>query len=127
MRTYSACVPSMVLPRIHPPLTQCEYIPFRQYSHFPHALMHEMRTSWFECRDSWPNGFNETYAFVTEHATWSARGDIALEDVKVDTADSGLGDLDNRICWLRNCRLRPLFEGLFSRALKYQCLHKRCP
>src|SRR3977135_2627952 len=83
--------------------------------------------SWFECRDSWPNGFNETYAFVTEHATWSARGDIALEDVKVGTADSGLGNLNNRICWLRNCRLWPLFEGLFSWALKYQCLHKRCP
>src|SRR5882724_235637 len=34
--------------------------------------------SWFECRDSWTNGFNETYALVTEHATWLACGDIAL-------------------------------------------------
>lgn len=37
-----------------------------------------------ECRDTWTNGFNETYAFVTEHATWLACGDMALEDVKVD-------------------------------------------
>ena len=30
MRTYSAWVPSILLPRIQPPLTQCEYMPRRQ-------------------------------------------------------------------------------------------------
>src|SRR5512133_2458591 len=45
MRTYSACVPSIVLPRIQPPpVAQCEYIPFLQGSHFPHDEMQEMRT-----------------------------------------------------------------------------------
>ena len=45
IRTYSAWVPSMVLPRIQPPpLSQCEYMPFLQDGHFPHELMQEMRT-----------------------------------------------------------------------------------
>ena len=30
MRTYSACVPSIELPRIQPPVAQCEYMPRRQ-------------------------------------------------------------------------------------------------
>ena len=44
MRTYSACVPSIMLPRIQPPLRQCEYIRFLQKSQLPHAVMHEMMT-----------------------------------------------------------------------------------
>src|SRR5678815_973152 len=42
--TYSAWVPSIRCPSIHPPLTQCEYIPFLQYSHLPQDEMHEIRT-----------------------------------------------------------------------------------
>jgi hypothetical protein len=67
----------------------------------------------FECYDSWTNGFNETYALVTEYATWPACGDIALEDVKVGTANCSLGDLNNRVCRLGNCRLWSLLDGLF--------------
>ncbi len=44
MRTYSACVPSMVLPRIQPPVVQCEVMPLRHGSQRPQALMHEMST-----------------------------------------------------------------------------------
>ena len=44
MRTYSACVPSMVLPRIHPPSRQWEYICLRQKSHFAQAVTQEMST-----------------------------------------------------------------------------------
>ena len=44
MRTYSAWVPSMVLPRIQPPSLQCEYIPRLQGAHRPQEVMHEMRT-----------------------------------------------------------------------------------
>src|SRR5665647_649328 len=44
MRTNSACVPSMVLPRIQPPVVQWEYICLRQYSHLPQALTQEIST-----------------------------------------------------------------------------------
>ena len=44
MRTYSACVPSIVLPRIQPPVVQCEYMPLRQYSHLPQAVMQDIST-----------------------------------------------------------------------------------
>src|SRR5664280_3390262 len=45
IRTCSACVPSMRLPRIHPPpFAQCEYLPFLQASHVPHDVMHEINT-----------------------------------------------------------------------------------
>ena len=44
VRTYSACVPSMVLPRIQPPVAQCEYIPLRHKSQMPHALTQEIST-----------------------------------------------------------------------------------
>src|SRR5438874_3871969 len=44
MRTYSAWVPSMILPRIQPPLWQWEYMPFLHASHLPHEVMQEMRT-----------------------------------------------------------------------------------
>ncbi len=44
MRTYSACVPSMLLPRIQPPVAQCEYMPLRHGSQRPHELMHEIST-----------------------------------------------------------------------------------
>ena len=44
MRTYSACVPSMLLPRIQPPVLQCEYIWRRQLAHLPQALTHEIST-----------------------------------------------------------------------------------
>ena len=35
----------MLLPRIQPPLVQCEYMPRRQYSHFPQEEMHEISTA----------------------------------------------------------------------------------
>jgi hypothetical protein len=44
IRTYSAWVPSISFPRIQPPVLQCEYIPFLQNSHVPHAVMQEIRT-----------------------------------------------------------------------------------
>ena len=44
MRTNSACVPSMRLPKIQPPVVQCEYMPLRQGSQRPQALMHEINT-----------------------------------------------------------------------------------
>ena len=44
IRTNSACVPSMVLPRIQPPSRQCEYMPFLQKSHFPQDVTQEMIT-----------------------------------------------------------------------------------
>ncbi len=44
MRTYSACVPSILLPRIQPPVAQCEYMPRRHASHLPHDEMHEIST-----------------------------------------------------------------------------------
>ena len=44
MRTYSACVPSMVFPRIQPPSLQCEYMLRLQKSQRPQDVMHEMRT-----------------------------------------------------------------------------------
>src|SRR5579871_5353815 len=34
----------MLLPRIQPPVLQCEYIWRRQLTHFPQALTHEIRT-----------------------------------------------------------------------------------
>src|ERR1035441_7846058 len=45
MRTYSGWGPSMREPRIQPPSLQCEYIPFLQNSHFPHAVTQEITTS----------------------------------------------------------------------------------
>src|SRR6266516_5968048 len=42
--TYSACVPSTVLPSIQPPVVQCEVMPLRQYSHVPHAEMQDTST-----------------------------------------------------------------------------------
>ena len=44
MRTYSAWVPSRVLPKIQPPCRQWEYIPRLQKSHFKQAVTHEMIT-----------------------------------------------------------------------------------
>ena len=44
MRTNSAWVPSIVLPRIQPPVVQWEYMPLRQYSHLPQALTQEIST-----------------------------------------------------------------------------------
>src|SRR5580658_3258332 len=59
MRTNSACVPSIVLPRIQPPVVQCEYICLRQYSHLPQALTQEITT--------WSPALNA----VTADPTWS--------------------------------------------------------
>jgi hypothetical protein len=44
MRTYSACVPSIVWPSTQPPLRQCEYMPLLQESQVPQAVMHETST-----------------------------------------------------------------------------------
>ncbi len=44
IRTNSAWVPSIVLPRIQPPVVQWEYMPLRQYSQRPQALMQEIST-----------------------------------------------------------------------------------
>ena len=44
MRTYSACVPSMVLPNIQPPWWQWEYMAFLQKSQFKQAVTHERMT-----------------------------------------------------------------------------------
>src|SRR6187200_3336639 len=44
VRTYSACVPSISLPRIHAPVLQWEYMPRLQFSHFPQEDTHEIRT-----------------------------------------------------------------------------------
>src|SRR5215471_16603269 len=66
MRTYSAWVPSISLPRIQPPLVQCEYIPLRQYSHLPQEEMQEIRT--------WSPGRNwvtpEPAAVTTPTPSW---------------------------------------------------------
>jgi hypothetical protein len=37
-------VPSILLPRMQPPVVQCEYMSFRQYTHLPQALMQEIST-----------------------------------------------------------------------------------
>jgi hypothetical protein len=44
MRRYSAWVPSISVPSIHPPVVQREYMPRRQYSQRPQAEMQEIRT-----------------------------------------------------------------------------------
>ena len=67
-------VPSIVLPRIQPPVVQCEYMPRRQYSHLPQAEMHETRT-WSPGREGSDAGaglFNYAYTFVTKGPARSA-------------------------------------------------------
>ena len=89
VRTYSAWVPSMVLPRIHPPVRQCEYIPLRHASHFPHALMHEMSTL-SPARNvdtERTDGLDHADAFVPENPAGRDRRDVALHDVQVRAAD----------------------------------------
>src|SRR6185312_5222669 len=44
MHTYSACVPSTRWPNIQPPSSQCEYMPFLQYSHLPQEVMQDINT-----------------------------------------------------------------------------------
>jgi len=83
VRTYSACVPSISLPGIQPPVVQCESFPRRQYPHLPQAEMQEMRTPGFESSDAGANAIDDADALVTEdtarrpgHIVWKLIRDV---------------------------------------------------
>jgi hypothetical protein len=98
MRTNSAWVPSMLLPRIQPPVVQCEYMPLRQNSQRPQALMQEIRTRSPGLKVVTPAPtVDHAHAFVAEHGAGLAGGHVALEDVQVGAADGGLGDAHDGI------------------------------
>ena len=127
MRTNSAWVPSIVLPRIQPPVVQCEYICLRQYSHLPQALTQEIRTRSpaLNAVTADSNLVDDADALVSENAAGLARRDVALEDVQVGAADRRFGDLDDRVGGRRDARLGTVFEGFLARPLIDERFHHR--
>ena len=129
MRTYSACVPSIALPRIQPPVVQCEYMPLRQYSHLPQDEMQEIST--------WSPGLKVVTPAPTSSTTptpsWPrmrpgvAGRHVALEDVQVGAADRGLGDLDDGVGRRLQLRHRPVLDGLASGPAVDECFHDAAP
>ena len=114
MRTYSAWVPSIVLPRIQPPVVQWEYMPRRQYSHLPQDEMQEIEdpVARLEGGDAGADLLDDADAFVAQDAPGRAGRDIALQDMQVGAADRGLGDPDDRVRRSGDLRHRPVFERL---------------
>ena len=83
MRTYSACVPSISLPRIQPPVVQWEYMPLRQYSHLPQAVMQEISTR------------SPGWKAVTPTPTWSIDANAFVAE---DAPGAQLGTSPFRMC-----------------------------
>ena len=99
VRTYSACVPSISLPRIQPPVVQWENMPLRQYSHLPQDEMQEISTRSPGLKAVTP----APTLSMTPTPSWPRMrpgaqvGDIALEDMQIGAADRRFDDLDDRV------------------------------
>jgi|GEM_PF-3711320 len=66
---------------------------------------------------------NHPHAFVSQNTTIHHSGYVALEDMQIGTADSGMGDAHHRIRGLLDRRLRLIFPASLTGPMKYQCLH----
>ena len=81
------------------PSRQCEYMPFRQKSHFPQDVMQEIST----CRpvvnagDRRAHLLDDADALVPEDPAVGHRRHVALQDVQVGAADGGGRDPDDGV------------------------------
>jgi hypothetical protein len=63
-----------------------------------------------EVRDGGPERVNYAYSFVAENAAGSACRDMALENVQVCAAYSGVEDLDDRVGGFQDSWFRAVFD-----------------
>ena len=77
-----------------------------------------------ERRHGRPDLIDDPDALVTENPPGLAGRHVALQDVKVGTADCRLHYPDDRVCGRRDLRLRTIFEGLLARAPIDESFHR---
>ena len=116
VRTYSAWVPSIVLPRIQPPVRQCEYMPRRHRSQIPHALMQEIstRSPGWNADTAGPTASTTPMPSCPRMRPGVTRRHVALHDVKVGAADRRGRDPDDgvaRIAQDRSAACPPTHAG----------------
>ena len=134
-RTYSAWVPSMRWPKIHPmpvvpsPSRQCAGSCWWQYAQEPHELMHEMITRSPTARLSTaaPDLDDGADALVTEDAAVRHRWDVTLQDVQVGAADRGGVDLHDHIGRLLDGGVGHGLPRLLARSVVHERLHRFTP
>ena len=65
-------------------------------------------------RDPCADFLNNARPLVAKNSTWTARRDIALQDVQIGAAYRRLADLDDRIARIFHLRHWPIFDDFLA-------------
>ena len=125
MRTYSACVPSIVFPRIQPPVRQWDGMP-------PSAEVadaaggdagDEHEISWVKGGHARADCLDHAHTLVSENAARGDAGNVAFQDMQVGAANGRFGDANDGVAPLTNRRLGFALPRSLTRAAVNQPFH----